>query len=295
VLADCARTARETFDRRIEVSSHAEPGLPLVRARASELHQALLNLCINARDAMPDGGRLHLSAASDARGPLARPDGAPAGPWVRLEVRDSGSGMDEATRARIFEPFFTTKPKGKGTGLGLFMVYSTLRSLGGAVEVDSAAGQGTVFRAFLPVAPNAEAPGAVPAAEPEGPARPARILLVEDEEMLRSLAEVVLRGQGHTVETAVDGAEAVARLEAEGPPPDVVILDLVLPRISGADVFRRLRRRHPGLPVLLTSGQMEGDALDDDVRAGVAAVLPKPYRPAELVAAVRRALAAARP
>ena len=294
IVQDCARIARETFDRRITVEVDAPAGLPAVRGRTSDLHQAVLNLCINARDAMPGGGRLALRAARSPRGPSQPPEGAHhAGEWIVLEVSDDGQGMDAATRARIFEPFFTTKQRGKGTGLGLYMVYATVRAHGGAVDVVSEPGKGATFRLFLPAYEGSAEPAAAAGegAEPPPPPRPARILVVEDEEMVRNLAVAVLAAQGHTVDSAVDGEEGVARLEAPGAAYDLVILDLVLPRMTGIDVFRRLRVVHPRLPVLFSSGNVGDGMIDQELRSGVNGLLPKPYRTGELVSAVARVLA----
>jgi two-component system cell cycle sensor histidine kinase/response regulator CckA len=294
VVADCGRIARETFDRRIEVGIDAPSGLPGVRGRTSDLHQAVLNLCINARDAMPGGGRLRLSVARSPTGPSRPPDGSHKGAWVRVEVADEGEGMDPATQARIFEPFFTTKLRGKGTGLGLYMVYATVRAHGGAVDVESETGRGTVFRLFLPAALEAaEVPPAAPPPPPPPAPASARILVVEDEEMLRNLATAVLSAQGYTVESAGDGESAVALIEAPGSAFDLVLLDLVLPKMTGIDVFHRLRAARPRLPVILSSGNVDEGMLDQELRTGVAALLPKPYRAGELVSAVARVLAEA--
>jgi PAS domain S-box-containing protein len=300
VLSDCARIALETFDRRVEIAVDAGPDLPRVTGRTSDIHQAVLNLCINSRDAMPDGGRLRLSAVRSPTGPRG-PDGAAgaAGEWVRIDVEDEGEGMDPAILARIFEPFFTTKQRGKGTGLGLYMVYTTVQAHGGSVDVESTPGKGTKFRIFLPAA-GVASPAPVPAvaaadgagAAEGASARRCRILVVEDEEMIRNLALAVLRSLGHDVKGAEDGARAVALLEAPGAAFDVVILDLVLPKMSGPEVFRRLRKTHPDLPVILSSGNVEEGLLDAELRRGIAGVLPKPYRTSDLVSAVARAVGA---
>ena len=290
VLGDCARLARETFDRRITTEVDVAPGTPAARVAPGDLHRAILNLCINARDAMPEGGRLLLSAVRDAVGPKAPPEDSRGGPWVRVEVRDTGVGMDDAVRARIFEPFFTTKPRGKGTGLGLYGCYQMLHAAGGAVEVDSRPGGGACFRLFLPVAPDVASVEGACAGPVAGTAPRARILLVEDEESVRRLARRILVGAGHTVEDARDGEEAVARFAADPSAFDLLLLDLVLPRMAGAEVLRRCLALRKDLRVLLSSGNVHEGLDDPAVRAGVAGVLPKPYLPTELLEAVNRAL-----
>ncbi len=299
VLADCARVARETFDRRIEVELRVGPGPLYAIVEAGELHRAVLNLCINARDAMPDGGTLTLSAELDAAGPSTPTPAAAASkaPFLRIDVQDTGVGMDDAVRARLFEPFFSTKPRGKGTGLGLYTVYQVLGAYDGSVEVESRIGHGTRFRLFLPSssgptsASAVRAPLATLARVPRGPS--ARVLLVEDEGPVRDVAERVLTEHGHGVTVAEDGEIAVTLFERDPSAFDVVVLDLVLPRLSGIEVFRRCRRLRPDLPVVLSSGNVY-DGLDvADVREGVAGVLPKPYRPEDLTSAVDRALRSA--
>ena len=292
ILADCVRLARETFDRRIEVHLEVPPDLPALRGHATDLHQAFLNLCINARDAMPRGGTLRLTASVEAAGPRRPPGGSRPSSWVRVDVRDVGEGMDEATLARIFEPFFTTKHRAQGSGLGLYMVYTSVQAHGGAVEVVSTPGRGSVFSVFLPIGAGVAAGGApsVPAAAPPK-AAPARVLVVEDEEMIRTLAIAILSDDGHRVEGAGDGEQALRMIEPADAPWDAVILDLMLPRVSGTEVFRRLRAAHPRLPVILSSGNVDEGLLDPELRDGIAGILPKPYRAAELVAAVRSALA----
>ncbi len=297
VVSECARIAKETFDRRIDVQVRAGAGPLLAVIDAGELHRVVLNLCINARDAMPEGGHLTLVASPDDAGPAAPPSPAdrPSG-WVRIEVRDTGVGMDEAVRARLFEPFFSTKPRGKGTGLGLYTVYQVLGAYDGAIEVDSRIGAGTTFRLFLPraaegaVVPIAGGPHAPATPEPTG--LRGRVLVVEDEDAVRNVAAEVLRRRGHQVSLAADGEAAVALVERDPSSIDVVVLDLVLPRLSGIEVFRRCRRLRPDLPVILSSGNVYEGLDAPDVRAGIAGVLPKPYRPDELTSLVERVLAA---
>ena len=237
------------------------------------------------------GGELRLSARAQAAPPATPPVARDAkGPWVLIEVADTGVGIAPEVRARLFEPFFTTKPRGKGTGLGLYAVYQLARAFGGAVEVDSRPGGGSAFRLVLPAA---EVPVAAPAAPPPddgAPVVPARVLLVEDEEMIRHAVRELLRADGHTVTEAADGPSAVATFAADPGAVDVVVLDFVLPRMNGAEVLRRLRALRPDVAVILSSGNVQDGLEDPEVRASVRALLPKPYLPGDLRAAVRAAL-----
>jgi CheY-like chemotaxis protein len=255
-----------------------------------------MNLAVNARDAMPDGGDVTISTRRQvvAPGQVAQvigPD-VPPGEYAVLEVSDTGTGMDDATRAHIFEPFFTTKEPGKGTGLGLSVVYGVVRQAGGGIRVESRPGKGTTFVVYLPAAsgPEERAPGA-PAQDPDGHA--ARILVVEDTEAVRAVITRVLSGAGYDVAEAGNGREAVARLESledAGWVPDLVLSDVVMPEMGGIRLLERLHALHPGLPVVLISGYAVDDDADPALRRARHPLLPKPFTPADLLRAVRRAL-----
>ena len=294
VLADVARIAHETFDRRITTIVRADADLPAVAVAASELHRAVLNLAINARDALPAGGETR--AGRRARRGRAAHAGARRrrrGPWVRIDVRDTGVGMPQAVRARLFEPFFTTKPRGKGTGLGLYGVYQFLRAFGGAVEVDSQVGAGTTFRVYLPRAGPPPATPRRPGAAPE-PARAAdvgaRILVVEDEEAVRRVAATLLRAAGHDVTEASDGEEAVRRFAADPAASTSSCSTSSCPGCPGrrsCGASGRSDRTSRSCSRAATSRRGSRTR-----RSGrVSGVLPKPYLPADLHAAVRSALA----
>ena len=271
VLGDVARIAHETFDRRIVTTVRADADLPPARVGAGELHRAILNLAINARDALPEGGEIALVAELDAAGPRTAPsDARGTGPWLRVDVRDTGVGMSQAVRVRLFEPFFTTKPRGKGTGLGLYGVYQFLRAFGGAVEVDSRPAEGTTFRVYLPRPPDPRPSRRRRRRRARGgPPRGARILVVEDEDAVRRVAGALLHAAGYEVVEAVDGEEAVRRFAETPLAFDLVLLDLMLPRLSGKEVLRRVRALRPDVPVLLSSGNVHEGLDDPEVRAGV--------------------------
>jgi len=263
-----------------------------VNADPGQLEQALLNLAVNARDAMPHGGTLGVETDRVVLGPAPpdRPEALPPGPYAVLRVMDTGVGMDAATQTHIFEPFFTTKGPGKGTGLGLSMVHGVVRQHGGAIQVRSVVGGGTTFEIYLPQV-GAAAPA--PTADDAGP-RPATgqetILLVEDEEDVRALAREVLERQGHSVLEAGDGAQALQRYEAEGERIDLILTDVVMPRMSGRELVDRVRALRPAMPVLYMSGYTEDAIVRHGVRDSSVLLLGKPFTPADLISKVREVL-----
>lgn len=273
--------------------AHAAP-LPLVRMDPGRFDQVILNLAVNARDAMPDGGRLSLRTAAVSLPDVRPADGARAGgSYVQVEVTDTGCGVPPEIIGQIFAPFFTTKPAGEGTGLGLATVREVVRQSRGDVEVASEAGAGAVFRILLPAAePAAPAKARAEAAPgPEHRADPRRaaatLLLVEDEAAVRRFAARALRGHGWTVREAADGESALSALAEDG--FDLLLTDLNLPDIPGTAVIEQARNTRPDLPVIVTSGELSAGA-GFDPAAGRLAVLPKPFTLAELVAQVQRLL-----
>ncbi|MCL6498496.1 MAG: PAS domain S-box protein, partial [Firmicutes bacterium] len=280
---------RSTLDPRIELRTRFPSDLPMVEGDASQLHQAVLNLCMNARDAMPEGGVLELVLQ-----PVIAPDptsGEPPvlRPYVCLTVRDTGVGMDEHVKARMFEPFFTTKGPGKGTGLGLAMVYGIVRNHGGFLEVDSEVGKGTAVRMYLPVASGAAEPEEAGEAEVDGGAGET-ILVVDDEEPLCNLLRDVLTRRGYRVLVATDGQEALRLYQEHAGRIDLVILDMTMPGLSGTQTFDALRALDPRVRILLTSGYTQERAARDAVARGAKGFLQKPFLISELAARVREAL-----
>jgi signal transduction histidine kinase len=270
-----------------------DPALAPVQADAGQLEQVLLNLLMNARDAMPEGGRVTLAThnATVANADPGHPD-VPPGAYAVLVVGDTGTGMDEATRARVFEPFFTTKGVGKGTGLGLASVYGIVTQSGGYIAVDSAVGRGTTFRIYLPqVAPAVPAP-AREARGYEGPAGGATVLLVEDEDSVRMLLDSVLTLRGYTVLQAAGGPAALRLAEAHDGPIHVLLTDVVMPEMTGWQLAARLTALRPDLRVLYMSGYTDDPALPLACD-GAASFLAKPFSPDTLVAKVGELLAGA--
>ena len=285
LVSDAAKVARDTFDPRLTIETDLQPGLPQVLGDPGALSRALLNLCINARDAQPEGGRIVLRAAPEPGLAGSPPTG------VRIEVEDEGPGLSPQARVHLFEPFFTTKPHGKGTGLGLFGAWSTARGHGGSLEAVERRESGALFRLRLPAAP-AAAPRGGTASPTRAPER-RRILVVEDESSMQDLIRHGLELLGHHVEAAWDGQEAIDVLERRAGEFDLVLLDLLLPRRSGTEVFRVVRSLRPDLPVILSSGNVEEALLDGDMKVGVAATLPKPWTIPHLQDVVQRVLAGA--
>ena len=279
----------------IDVTMHLDEELGAVRMDPGQFEQAMTNLVVNASDAMPDGGRLRIEAINTRIDPDDDSAALVAdGDYVEVRVWDSGHGMDEVTRGRIFEPFFTTKPTGKGTGLGLSMVYGFVTQLGGLIDVTTTPGAGTLFRLLLPRTLDVPALAAVHAS-----ASPATgtetILLVEDEEAVRRVARLVLTSRGYRVLEARDGVHALAVLKEHGGEVDLLLTDLVMPRMNGQQLAERVAAEHPAVRVLLMSGYP-----DRVVPAGVATdprfeFLSKPFQPSTLARRVRECLDRAAP
>jgi PAS domain S-box-containing protein len=271
-----------------------DPGVGPVVADAGQLEQVLLNLAVNGRDAMPDGGTLTIETAAVELGqPLDSELGRlEPGRYVRLAVTDSGVGMDAETRGRVFEPFFTTKELGKGTGLGLSTVYGILEQSGGQVRLDTAPGCGTSVEIYLPVAARAATAEPTPAAT--GPASGSgTILLVEDEASVRDLAQRMLEGNGYRVLSAAGGSEALQLCASNDERLDLILTDVVMPGMRGVEVAQRVARLRPGLRVLFMSGHTDNTI--DSSMSGSVHFLQKPFTLVELLDAVREALEAPAP
>ena len=289
---EAVETFRYLLPANIEVHLTVQEGTPPARVDPGALTQMLMNLATNARDAMPDGGRLEVTVRETREARTAAAPEPLAGHFVSVGVRDSGTGMDEETRRRAFEPLFTTKPAGKGTGLGLPMVLGLIQQHAGAVNIESAPGRGTLIELFfLAAAPGteAEAPGAGRSAT----SRPAStgvstLLIADDDPAVRRVLTRTLERFGYRVLTAADGAEALATLEAHGDAIALVISDSNMPRMSGPELYRAVRASGYAVPFLATSGgpaEPGAAAADPNLR-----VLPKPWTVEELVHAVRELL-----
>jgi signal transduction histidine kinase len=281
VILDMARMLRRLIGEHITLVTNLGGRNRFVNADRAQLEQVILNLAVNARDAMPQGGQLVFTTESiecDERSGLALPPGR----WVELTVSDTGTGMDEATRTRIFEPFFTTKPAGHGTGLGLSTAYGIVQQHEGHIVVASARGQGTTFRIYIPQvdepAPIADALAA------EAPGGSETVLLAEDDRAVQALTSAILREHGYTVLTANDGEDALDVAARHEAPIDVLLTDVVMPRLSGVQLAARLGTVRPHTPVLYMTGYAEMPGIPET------RILQKPFTADVLLRALRETI-----
>jgi two-component system, cell cycle sensor histidine kinase and response regulator CckA len=299
-LADLSMLLKRLLGERVELDLKHGRDLWPVRADVNQFEQVIVNLAVNARDAMPEGGRVGIRTANVAAEEAARMGltGMPAADYVLVEVSDMGTGIPPEVMDKIFEPFFTTKEVGKGTGLGLSTVFGIVKQSGGFIYVDSVVGQGTTFRIFLP----RHVPAAEPA--PEEKAEPAArqpaadltgqgtILLVEDEDPVRAVNGRALSARGYTVLEAASGIEALQIMEERETAVDLVVSDVVMPEMDGPTLLRELRKRYPDLKVIFVSGYAE-DAFKKNLPEGEAFnFLAKPFSLKQLVETVKQTLAA---
>jgi two-component system cell cycle sensor histidine kinase/response regulator CckA len=296
IVTEVKRLLQETFPKTITISTSLQSNQPWIIGDPTQIHQVLLNLCINARDAMLKGGNLSISTGTVAGDSLKSkfPKAAPT-LYVAIEVADTGIGMDEMTRHRIFEPFFTTKGPGKGTGLGLALVFGIVENHGGLVDVESKLGVGTTFTVYLPVQERTQE-GSQPArlAAQDVPGGSETLLVIEDEETLRELLKAVLVSKGYTVMTAEDGKEGVEAFMKHQAEIAVVILDLGLPKLGGLEVFKRVREKDPEATVILASGFIDPETKKEVYEAGVKHFVQKPYSPDDVLKKIRHVIDAGR-
>jgi PAS domain S-box-containing protein len=292
VLGDTEKLLRPLIGEAIELRLDLDPSLLCVKVDPVQIDQMILNLAANSRDAMPHGGKLTIRTANQ----VVREDQSERFPGIRsgwyavLEVTDTGSGMDEQTRSHIFEPFFTTKGIGKGTGLGLAMVYGLVQQSGGYITVDSQLGQGTTFRIYLPLAEQPPSAQAEDAAEEEAPGGGETVLVVEDEESVRRLALLTLTAQGYPVLEAANGQEALEKSAQGDSKIDLLVTDVVMPQLGGRELAARLRESRPDIKILYVSGYTNVGALLDGAGEGGSFFLAKPYSPLALARKVREIL-----
>jgi len=292
VIKELAKMIEETFPKTIAVTLQLDKTIPVVSMDPTQLHQTMLNLCVNARDAMEGTGTLtiatHLVLGRDVSSRFPK---ASASHYVQVSAVDTGSGMDEMTKQRIFEPFFTTKGEGKGTGLGLAVVYGVLQAHNGFVDVETALGHGTAFHLFFPVPEGilrTSEKQTVP--QEDLPRGTETILVVEDEDVLRDLLVKLLEMQGYSVIPACDGEEAVMRFSEHAAKIDLVLSDMGLPKRSGWDAFRMMQKINSKVRILLASGYIEPGQKLEILKSRAVRFIHKPYKMEEILVAVRETL-----
>jgi PAS domain S-box-containing protein len=292
IIRELLKFLDETLPKNITITTDLAEGLPSVFADSTQIHQVLLNICVNARDAMPRGGTLSIATRLTGhetvknRFPLAE-----AITYIEIRASDTGVGMDETTRRRIFEPFFSTKDPGRGTGLGMAVVFGIIESHRGFIHIDSHPGEGSTFTIYIPVMPAAvEQPASDECSTVESPAGTETILVVEDEESLGGLLQMSLEGVGYRVLTASDGQAALESFESHRNEISLVISDVGLPKMSGDQVYLAMKQLDPGVRTILASGYIEPELKAEALRAGVRAFLQKPYDMRTILAEVRQAL-----
>ncbi len=294
MLGTVTTLLKRLIGEHISLTVEIDPDLRLARLDTTSVEQAIINLAVNARDAMPNGGQLVITARNVLvrSGDIDHAHGVPVGGWIMIAVRDTGAGMSDEVLGRAFEPFFTTKPVGKGTGLGLAMVYGTVAQHDGHLWVESAPGHGTSVRLFLPPAPEGSTVEATSSTSVAlTPSLGRVVLLVEDESAVRVVVSRILSERGFAVITAVDGEDALAQCDdALLTRLSVVVSDVVMPRLGGPELVTALRARRGDLPVLFVSGYRESDALDAVLAMPNTGFLEKPFTPKVLLHAVHEQL-----
>lgn len=289
---DLERMLQATFPKTISFDLQLQPDLRPITADKSQIHQVLLNLCVNARDAMPEGGTLSLITSVTAGANLTEVfSGVTAENYACIRVRDTGTGMTRQVKSHIFEPFFSTKERGKGTGLGLSVVYGVVNNHRGFVQVESEPGAGTCFSIYLPVKHSATEPrrGDLERGRDQ-PDIPQTILLVEDEDMLRELGVSILESEGFRVIAARDGVEAVELFESHSAEIGLVVCDLGLPRLGGRDAFLKMKASRPDVRAIVASGYLEPTIRSEMLKAGVIDTIQKPYDFNDLLAKIREVI-----
>lgn len=301
VIAEHVPTLKVTVSEKIDLKIHSERDLWYVRADANQVFNIVLNLVRNAKDAMPNGGKLSIRTRNVTERESQKMSGVVGftpGEYVMIEVADTGTGMSAEVMAKIFEPFFTTKGVGKGTGLGLASVYGIVKQSGGFIQPDSEIGAGTTFKVFLPR--HVQTDEEIEAAQPKAAALrnasamdltgTGRVLLVEDEVEVRQFAVRALKRQGYQVLEAADGVEALAVMEANQGTVDIVVSDVVMPEMDGPTLFKELRSRNPSIKVIFVSGY-PNEAFRESLGSDDFAFLPKPFSLPQLAQKVKEELA----
>lgn len=293
-LGEVIQEHKKSLDRLvredIEIEVHTKAKESYIRADPSRLGQVLLNLAINGQDAMPDGGTLSIEVSELSIDETVEDEQHEPGPYVTLTIADTGEGMDDETAAKVFDPFYSTKEVGKGTGLGLATVHGIVQQHGGWIEVKTAPGRGTAFELYFPrVEESPRASDSAPRAEAPVTGGTETVLVVEDEEVVRGLAARLLKARGYTVIEAAHGKDALRQIEQHEGPIDLLLTDVVMPRMGGRELFRKLSGAQPDLKVVFVSGYTDGLGQDEVGQLGVA-FLAKPFSAGSLTRKVREVL-----
>jgi len=293
-IDDVVKLLKHTIDKKISIIQRLEATPCTVMGDRTQLQNAVLNLAVNARDAMPDGGDLTFTTRIidiDADFIRSKSLKLQAGRFITMSVSDTGVGMDEATKARMFEPFFTTKKVGKGTGLGLASVYGTMKSHNGAIVVESELGMGITFTMYIPLVDRPVAK--VEVLQHAMPRGKARILVVDDEDMVREMAKRMLEELGYTVVTCRDGMEAVDYYKVNKADIDLCIVDMIMPRIGGHDCVYRLKLMNPDVKIIIATGYSVATDTQRIITKGISGFIQKPFEIEDLAEMVSKALAGA--
>ncbi|MBN2209067.1 MAG: PAS domain S-box protein [Candidatus Coatesbacteria bacterium] len=290
-IKDVVKLITPTFDRSIRITLDLTARNSTVVGDPGQIQQALMNLAVNARDAMPDGGELtfHSEVVDLNPGECDALPGLSPGRYLVVEVVDTGIGIPDDVQSRVFEPFFTTKKQGEGIGMGLAMVYGIVSNHGGCVRIKSSPGEGATFRLFLPLE-KGKATDTAARSEGELLGGTERILLVEDEAVVRNVTSHVLRRLGYQVETVANGAEAVSYYRSHHGEIDLVIIDMIMPEMGGGECFEALKRLNPNVKAILATGYSTNGKAQNILNAGVRRLIQKPFRMSVLATAVRDVL-----
>jgi len=288
-MAEMERMLRRLIGEDIELATIPDPALGSVKADAGQIEQIVMNLAVNARDAMPGGGKLTMwTKNADLNGNNSGRCDVKPGPYVVLAVADNGIGMEKETLSHMFEPFFTTKPRGQGTGLGLATVYGIVRQSGGHIDVESKAAGGTTFKVYLPRVDDHSEEVRAAVTGPAGGTE--TVLVIEDEEAVRHLACRILSAYGYKVLEAAGGAEALVVCEQNGSSIDIILTDIVMPKMNGFELADRIKLRHPDIKVLYMSGYADTAITRHGGLEPGMSFIQKPFTPEGLAHKLREAL-----
>jgi CheY-like chemotaxis protein len=291
-MKEMDKIMRETFPKNIQTRLTVGADLWPIMGDATQLHQVLLNLCVNARDAMPEGGEIHLKAENLTMDEAAAQKliGAKPGRYLLLSAADTGTGIPPEVLQKIFEPFFTTKEVGKGTGLGLSTTLTIVKNHHGVLDVESVVGKGTTFKLYLPADPTASVVAAEAPDRQKHQGHGELVLVVDDEPAVREMAQAALTQNGYRVACAANGSEAMAACSEAREKISLVLMDMMMPVMSGSMALRMLRRQHPAIKPVAMSGQPEPEKFKEQF--GQMPFLPKPFTTDQLLEALQRAQAA---